>query len=231
MSMDERCRGPALPEQGLVMIQNVIQIGDGAFAAFLTPLLILEIGNAGELNRGLLEAIHARRRQGPERSISNRGGWQSSSDLWNWEAPAIAGYRSIIASTVQKLAELGSVKTLGGAELQFSVEAWANINGKGDYNIAHHHPGSQWAMVYYVASPPADPNDRHGGRLELRDPRPRSYVGQNSFFFGRDLLVDPVPGKLVVFPAFLDHFVNPSATDGERVSIAANVSITNQAFE
>ena len=31
------------------------------------------------------------------------------------------------------------------------IDAWANVNRGGDYNIVHTHPNCMWSGVYYVA--------------------------------------------------------------------------------
>ena len=46
--------------------------------------------------------------------------------------------------------------------------------------------------------------------------------------FGRAVLVQPKPGMLVVFPAWLEHWVHPFYGRGERISIAVNIDITHR---
>jgi len=38
-------------------------------------------------------------------------------------------------------------------------------------------------------------------------------------------IIQPEPGLLIVFPAWLFHYVNPYHGDGERISIAWNFNV------
>jgi Putative 2OG-Fe(II) oxygenase len=43
--------------------------------------------------------------------------------------------------------------------------------------------------------------------------------------FGQGILIEPQPGMLLAFPAWLEHFVHPFFGEGERISVAINVMI------
>jgi hypothetical protein len=43
-------------------------------------------------------------------------------------------------------------------------------------------------------------------------------------------LIDPIPGVMVLFPSWLQHFVHPFFGKGERISIAFNVVTTERAM-
>ena len=57
--------------------------------AFATPVLVRSIPNFEAVNAGLIEQILAAQENDTGVSVSNRGGWQSSPTLWNWETPEI----------------------------------------------------------------------------------------------------------------------------------------------
>ena len=45
--------------------------------------------------------------------------------------------------------------------------------------------------------------------------------------FGEKLRFDPEVGMMLVFPSWLQHFVDPFFGENERISIAFNVLISN----
>ncbi|MDQ3471975.1 MAG: 2OG-Fe(II) oxygenase family protein, partial [Pseudomonadota bacterium] len=117
-----------------------------------------------------------------------------------------------------------NTKTVRGGDLQWGIQAWVNVFGKGAGNAAHIHGGNFWAAVYYVKI-----GEGEGGRLRLHDPRaPALRMHAPLLRFtnaGRELMqpIEPVPGQMVLFPAWLMHSVEPWDGDGDRISIAMNI--------
>ena len=82
-------------------------------------------------------------------------------------------------------------------------------------------------MVYYVEVGRPDPDNGRNGRIELHDPRILSNMSiLNSFGFARSFLIDPEPGKMVMFPSWMEHSVHPFYGTFDRISIACNVKFT-----
>ena len=70
-----------------------------------------------------------------------------------------------------------------------------------------------------------DPDHPLSGLLELLDPRPfTEMVATPGEPFGQKAIIKPEAGAMVLFPGWLYHFVNPYFGEGERISIAFNVS-------
>jgi uncharacterized protein (TIGR02466 family) len=195
---------------------------------FGTPVLSRVWPLAGDHNGALLRQIRAKRNAHAGVQISNRGGWQSADDLLHWGAESIAPlgewFRSCIFdiyATHHADAFQRYLTSLGG-KLEVDMNAWANINGRGDWNAAHNHRASHWSGVYYVQTP------RDCGKLALLDPRP----SVNMMDTGNDMLdlfapvpatIQAVEGLTVIFPSWLQHYVAPHESDEERVSIAFNL--------
>lgn len=107
---------------------------------------------------------------------------------------------------------------------------WLNVNYKGSFNPPHIHPGSTYSGVYYVQMPP------NAGKIHFLDPRPAhrclapeidSKYGENWFrthnkYDSSVFSYEPVEGKVVVFPSWLMHYVDPNPTEGVRISLAFN---------
>ncbi len=123
----------------------------------------------------------------------------------------------------QRLEEVHKAFTFNTAMRQVITEAWININQKGHFNYSHDHPGSLFSCVYYVKGG----DDK--GALEFKTPiTPHTYtisdelVGSFNAFTGHAMVIPPVTGDLLIFPAWLQHRVNMSQSDEDRISIAFN---------
>ena len=100
---------------------------------------------------------------------------------------------------------------------------WANINPKDGMNQPHIHPNSLFSGVYYVKSNP------QAGRLKIYDPRPGAQIvmpirkeGKPPKHLWRDANLDPIPGRIIIFPAWLWHSVEPNQSDELRISVSFN---------
>ena len=100
---------------------------------------------------------------------------------------------------------------------------WANINPKDGMNQPHIHPNSLFSGVYYVKSNP------QAGRLKIYDPRPGAQIvmpvrleGQPPKHLWRDVNIDSVSGRVIMFPSWLWHSVEPNQSNDLRISISFN---------
>jgi uncharacterized protein (TIGR02466 family) len=99
---------------------------------------------------------------------------------------------------------------------------WANINYPGGYNRPHIHPNSLFSGVYYVK---AEPNS---GKLVCNDPRPGykqiclQEKGQPPKHLWREVHLDPKEGRILMFPSWLWHCVEPNESNDIRISVSFN---------
>ena len=108
-----------------------------------------------------------------------------------------------------------------------AVDMWANVLPAGAVNQMHAHPGALWLAVYYVD----DGGEPDNGARTLLDPRfPMNRMGANDLVFADGGVVEeptvhiqPVPGRMVIFPSWLMHGVKPHQGARDRVSIAINI--------
>jgi len=196
--------------------------------AFGTPILIGQAPDFAEVNRELGALIRARMAGDRGVRISNRGGWQSTADFWDWRSPAVEAYRSWVHGALLRMAALTARETdLSKVDLVYRAGAWANLNRHGHYNDSHIHPDADWAVVYYVETGTPEPGWERNGKIELHDPRTLAKTSSlGAYGFDRSLLIDPEPGKIVVFPGWMEHSVHPFYGTGDRISIACNVIVT-----
>ena len=119
---------------------------------FATPFVLHDWPNSEQLNKDLAVLVRGSE-EADEHGYgtrSNAGGWQSPGNLITWKDPAVEIFRQRIEKLVNNL--LQQVARDIGRDRTFSllIDAWANINRKGDYNVVHTHPNCMWSGVYYV---------------------------------------------------------------------------------
>ena len=110
-------------------------------------------------------------------------------------------------------------------EGKLKMVAWANVLRRGGYHQVHDHCTCAFAGVYYIEVGDSDPDRVLSGEIEFVDPR--AGVGAIQIPgtpFERRMLLKPEPGLMVVFPAWLKHYVHPYQGPGQRITIAFNVS-------
>jgi uncharacterized protein (TIGR02466 family) len=163
-----------------------------------------------------LEEILSRAAVMPTVARGERTGWQSASDLLDW-TPRMRALGALFADAVATLAPDAGARGIDAA-------AWANVLTRGDYVTPHTHAGAAWSAVLYADA--GDSGAAHGGSLSLRDPRAGaamvitdSNVSDSACTFH----LVPRTGMLVVFPAWLIHWVAPYQGTRPRISIAANL--------
>lgn len=190
---------------------------------FATPLLRRTMPGAAAINAGLRAEVMRRAASEPGVRVSNRGGWQSKTDLLEWPLPEVATLRSWIVEAVKSMATLSpELSNRAPGTTQFKAYAWANLNRTHDYNVAHLHPESHFSGVYYVDAG----NAVTGGTIQFTDPRPMARaMPVPGFNFDRVLTVVPASGLMLLFPSWLEHWVAPYDGPNERISIAFNCTL------
>ena len=182
---------------------------------FPTPVYIADLNEEG-LNEQLERDIIAWANRDKGLNRTNIKGWHSTTNM-----NELPEYKRLIdllfeaQRTIYQQEHLDSEPYLGNM--------WANINPPGAMNRAHMHPNSLWSGVYYVKALP------NSGHLKVEDPRsiaamsrPRQKEGPTPSRLWRETHFDPKPGRLIMFPAWLTHCVDPNNSNDIRISISFN---------
>lgn len=153
------------------------------------------------------------------RILSNVDGWQSEDVVFNSKYKHLEKVKNLIEDKASLVFTDYGIKSNIKPVV---ANGWININQNNNYNQIHNHPGVCMAAVFYVKVP-----EDSGRIVMMRD--------QNVTFFN-DMCSDmsnsatypsatytPKAGKLLFFPAWLPHFVEPNKSKEERISIAFNV--------
>ena len=143
---------------------------------------------------------------------SNRGGWQSELLPPNGELEPLSAEISEFCKSIN----------LGINEIVIP-QMWINVIKKNDWNTIHSHGQYTLSGTYYVKAP------KDCGQIVFRDPRPSAISNLfmvNTFDKGEFRKVKPIEGLLILFPSYLDHFVEPSNADEDRISISFDIVVT-----
>ena len=156
---------------------------------------------------------------------SNSLGWHSAVDMHHRNE-----YNHITKWIFQKMQQVFDDQQYDPDFEPFADNMWANINKRYSHNRNHIHPGGLWSGVYYIQAP------KDSGRIWFTDPRSEAHMILPRYktrpnFTWREVYYEPVPGRLIIFPAWLMHEVEPNLnkeyedendTRGWRYSISFN---------
>jgi uncharacterized protein (TIGR02466 family) len=198
---------------------------------FATPVAALLVPDAEARNAELEEIILRKRAERPSLGASNIGGWHSTRDFANW-----GGKQGEELLALARLVSTKLTSDRNGAPVKpdWTVEAWANVNGPGDSNACHYHPGSFWSGTYYVNDGGCADDPALGGEFEMFDPRGPApmmhapslkFGGEDGVSAGSAETIRPRAGLMFIFPSFLLHAVRPYRGNALRISIAFNLGL------
>ena len=167
-------------------------------------------------NNKLAQDIANWSNQDPGVAKTNYKGWHSTTDM-----ASKTEYQPLVNELMTMCRDVFKEEWLDREPILGNM--WANINPKDGLNQPHIHPNSLFSGVYYIKSNP------QAGRLRIYDPRPGVQIvmpirkeGQLPKHLWRDVNIDPIPGRIIMFPAWLWHAVEPNQSDELRISISFN---------
>ena len=147
---------------------------------------------------------------------TNMNGWHSTTDMHTKPE-----YKVLVDELYQMQHEIFQEEWLDRRPKLGNM--WANINYSGGYNRPHVHPNCLFSGVYYVKTQP------QCGDLVVNDPRPGIQImmptrkpGQPPKHLWREVHIEPIQGRLIMFPAWLWHCVEPNQSNDMRISVSFN---------
>jgi len=182
---------------------------------FPTPIYVADIKHP-TLNQELERDIVAWSKKDKGVVRTNVQGWHSHTTMQDMpEYKKLVSMLYAAQKTIYDQEHLDSEPVLGNM--------WANINPPGGMNRAHQHPNSLWSGVYYIKAP------KNSGHLKIDDPRsvasmtrPRQKDGEKPARLFRETNYEPIAGRLIMFPGWLVHCVDPNESNDIRISVSFN---------
>ena len=147
---------------------------------------------------------------------TNYNGWHSTTDMG-----VKPEYQQLVKELFKMQEEIFNNEHLDRSSRLGNM--WANINPPGGMNQPHIHPNALFSGVYYIKS------QLKSGRLKIYDPRPGVQFimpirkpGNPGKDLWREANIDPVEGRIIMFPAWLWHAVEENQSDDIRISVSFN---------
>lgn len=152
---------------------------------------------------------------------SNCLGWHSTGNLFQI-LPLEELYQMIVQLASDYVAEINPTKK----QVNIELFSWANVLEKGGYHSVHNHPSCHISGVYYINPGEPDPQNLNSGLIGFSDPRAGASMIPNSYLdFGASYQYTPEAGMLLMFPAYLSHWVHPFTGEGKRITISFNAKL------
>lgn len=198
------------------------------FSAFFPTFILSDnYPDFATRNVELLAAVHTVRRRDQagnrESQEHYHGGYTSY--FSGFDLMAYPEFRDLAGFITEKANSFGHFLSLDLQRSRLVMNHfWVNINPKYAQHPAHLHPHSLFSGVYYVKCSP------ESGDIVFKDPRVASAMLPPPYTERKPrnmdtLKLNPVEGRLLMFPAWLVHSVEQNLTDSERVSISYNFAI------
>lgn len=193
-----------------------------AFRAWATPILEGRLGEDEKVQRynsQLRDFILAERDREGHKRVGTVDAAKTGADLLRAADPVIEPLQELILDVAERMNAWSGVNdTLAGKAPEMVAEAWAVVYDAWGYHKLHAHHDSAWSGVYYVHTGTMAPGS---GLIELLDPRAAAAAAEP---LRRPLqAITPIPGLVIAFPSWLQHWVTPYDGDEERVCVAFNV--------
>jgi len=172
---------------------------------FETPLWISQLDlNIEELKKSVLEFS----KTSPCMDRSNNGGYQ--------------GHGFIDETLFSEIKQNIPIVDDNPIE-DFDIFSWVNINSKNHSNHRHCHLDTTIFLsgVYYISVP------ENSGHIRFYDPRGHliRYYKDSAYYYGgfSYQYITPEPNMILLFPSWLEHDVETSNAEEDRISIAFNI--------
>lgn len=202
-------------------------IGD-AREAWLNPpgtlVQALDIGFPGDREplAATLRKLHVARHHPAGQSLRN--GTQTRGSLFDRRDPSLAALRAHIAAAVERYRQSLPPPDPHHPLLRHRAErlqfcgSWSVRLTNAGFHVAHIHPAGILSSAFYVAVPEGMGGAGKAGWLETGSAPAELNLALDPY-----AVIEPKPGRLVLFPSYLFHGTRPFGA-GERLTVAFDLT-------
>lgn len=189
---------------------------------FSTPILTMRLPDMAGVNAAFLDWVQHRRTVDPTGiQRSNLNGWHSVPDLAIRKGEPCAPLLDRVVAVTRELLRAHYRRVTDAVPpLELAVQAWVMVLGRGGFVAPHDHAGAHWSGVYYATA-----GDGETGALSFLHPVSGVVNVPGLPADPCEFSIQPEPGLLVVFPAWLRHYVQPYQGTSLRVSLSFNATL------
>ncbi len=174
--------------------------------------------DAAHNNAAIVELVLAMDSQKDDMTVDYKG-----VDFLQRPEPSIAWLREEVNTTFRNYLQTCNITY----PVRGDIQAWPNVNRRGDYHGPHNHGWSYLSGTYYVQVPlpGTAAGDMSPAAITFSDPR--QGAAHHSIAPDPDaaarFTVHPQPGTLLLWPSPLIHYVHPNHSDDVRISVSFNI--------
>jgi len=186
------------------------------------PTLVWKVELEAQLREAIcaqaLAALAGMRRDLPP--LAPGQGWQSLQSLHELD-----DFRDLVACVHRVVPGILRFLKIGHDAYQITA-CWATVLSRGAAHPMHQHPNNFLSGVYYLRT------HRGADTINFHDPRSQTGIirppvieltAENT----DQVVVRVKDGTMLVFPSYLQHSVDASASDEERISISFNIMFSS----
>ena len=197
------------------------KIQDGMVPLWPTILVRRHLPDHGAHEADLIKLVRDLERENRALTTEYLG-----SAFFTREEPPVRWLKTSIDETV-----IDYFKWLGlSYPVNWTVQGWPNVNRFGDYHDYHNHPHAYLSGTYYLKMPKSREKletrgDVRPGAITFYDPRYGANMTaiKGDPYIEAEYTVQPEPGLLMMWPAFVNHFVHPNLSKELRITISFNI--------
>ena len=186
------------------------------------PSFVWKAEIAPEVHRPLNEAIARKLAEmsAPLTDLEPGQSWQSNHRLHELDE-----FRDLVDAIDAAAALVFEYLHVGPRDVRITG-CWANVNAPSARHGIHSHPNNYLSGIYYVRT------EDGANTINFHDPRPQTGIirppVQQLTADNDDLVVITVnDGTLLLFPAWLQHSVDPNRSPHVRISISFNLMLSS----
>lgn len=138
--------------------------------------------------------------------------WESCFNFLDSDNPSIVSLKLWIIKSCEDY-----INHLNRSNYKFIItDSWAHVTRMHGYHLPHYHSNSTWSGIVYIDME-YDANGKNYWIVPYNIERKPGLEFINDSFS-----INPIPGKMIVFPSMITHYAEPYTGDKPRIVIAFN---------